>query len=1077
MCGIGCVLCQSCTITSTTTADVLQQQNALLQLLSGALQPRGPDATHTIANIPLFGSNDIIPSESTIINNSTNSTTTTIPSQSSSAVCTTCSLGMTASVLHMQGNTICSQPVQSSSSASILCWNGEVFGGCLSIIHNSHQSDTYSIYTLFNDLWNSILTEHNWTNKVHFSNEEKTLLADKFGSCITKALSEQILGPYAFLYYQFTIQTLYFGRDPLGRRSLLIHIPQNFVWEGKLFDSSEYLGDDDEEEEEGSHKHNAIMDTTSSKPVSTSSYSVLSEGSSPFKLPPTSEGTQNNEELNTLIIASVAIPISTTSTMKLRHLYSEIPPFGVYQVRYRAEKPLSISNTKNLPNLYSCLYPWSSSSNFYAGTSLMLPPPPATMEGSKYKLLLPDNIQNISSTSISLSYPPFSDEIVAKMSLELLNRLSRAVQVRVTNVAKSATINTSTKIPLEYITYHTKDKVSVPTALAKLKQQNYSIYDLPNVATNVFNPYHNPSVPTQIKGATIAILFSGGLDSMILAALTHAHTPMDEPIDLITVCFASQDRSSPDRLAAIAGVQELRTVYPNRHWQLILVDDTFEAAVERSQHLLDLLSPRCTHMDFNIGNALWSGARGIGFIEMEDPTNSLSNENNNTKQQIKQKSSSSITSGKSALLRYGTNNEISKDGQHVSLSSFHGKETVEIDNTTLPFDKMMQYVTPEEIQQSIHTIQSYSCNTVEDIHNTLEMISEYGTIVRNNYLNTVIELNNKLKEVVEQIDVPLNKEIRTTINNNSKDTSIPTATVPSDTSKPKSVDEDKLDNIPVSAPTSTNHKPARICAGPGIHNRGCLGGSSSTCPRHMCKTCCTKIYVQEKLHSATDPSIGVITCKSHKNKDMDTTTTELANPTGKNETKISEKLDKNKSSSNTDIAISSEPVKNRILIRSSARVILIGIGADEQLGGYGRHRAAFIAVSWPGVQQELIKDISRIWIRNLGRDDRLISDHGRESRSPYLDEGVISFIRSLPLPLITDPRMVHGIGDKRILRTVGRLLGLRGAACLVKRAIHFGTRIAKASNVYAFGSNARANGLGSTTDWELALGIKEKVKE
>ncbi len=63
--------------------------------------------------------------------------------------------------------------------------------------------------------------------------------------------------------------------------------------------------------------------------------------------------------------------------------------------------------------------------------------------------------------------------------------------------------------------------------------------------------------------------------------------------------------------------------------------------------------------------------------------------------------------------------------------------------------------------------------------------------------------------------------------------------------------------------------------------------------------------------------------------------------------------------------------------RSAARVVLLGHGADELCGGYGRHRTAFRNRSWPGLAEELQLDMSRLWLRNLGRDDRLVADHGR----------------------------------------------------------------------------------------------------
>ncbi|KAK7400696.1 hypothetical protein VNO78_11964 [Psophocarpus tetragonolobus] len=147
----------------------------------------------------------------------------------------------------------------------------------------------------------------------------------------------------------------------------------------------------------------------------------------------------------------------------------------------------------------------------------------------------------------------------------------------------------------------------------------------------------------------------------------------------------------------------------------------------------------------------------------------------------------------------------------------------------------------------------------------------------------------------------------------------------------------------------------------------------------------------------------------------------------------------------------------RIKYKSNAKILLVGSGADEQCAGYGRHRTSYRHGSWLGLHQEMRLDMQRIWRRNLGRDDRCIADNGKEARFPFLDEDVIRLLLDIPLWEVANLDQPSGIGDKRILREVAELLGLYEAAVLPKRAIQFGSRIARESNRKNFGSNRAAN--------------------
>lgn len=102
--------------------------------------------------------------------------------------------------------------------------------------------------------------------------------------------------------------------------------------------------------------------------------------------------------------------------------------------------------------------------------------------------------------------------------------------------------------------------------------------------------------PKVCRHSKIGILFSGGLDSTILAALADEFVPHDEPIDLLNVAFErekkgdlnekqsrkmkqldlSQDEEDkylvPDRITGKRASDDLKKLYPNRQWNFVQVN-------------------------------------------------------------------------------------------------------------------------------------------------------------------------------------------------------------------------------------------------------------------------------------------------------------------------------------------------------------------------------------------------------------------------------------------------------------------------------------------------------------------------
>ncbi|RWS26811.1 asparagine synthetase domain-containing protein 1-like protein [Leptotrombidium deliense] len=131
---------------------------------------------------------------------------------------------------------------------------------------------------------------------------------------------------------------------------------------------------------------------------------------------------------------------------------------------------------------------------------------------------------------------------------------------------------------------------------------------------------------------------------------------------------------------------------------------------------------------------------------------------------------------------------------------------------------------------------------------------------------------------------------------------------------------------------------------------------------------------------------------------------------------------------------------------SPARIVLLGMGADEQLAGYTRHRRVYDTHGLCGLLSEIELELQRISTRNLGRDDRIVSDSGREARYPFLDETVVNYLNSLPVYKKCNLDKPRGFGEKLLLRYAAKKLGFTTLCEHHKRAIQFGTGIAKLEN-------------------------------
>lgn len=107
-------------------------------------------------------------------------------------------------------------------------------------------------------------------------------------------------------------------------------------------------------------------------------------------------------------------------------------------------------------------------------------------------------------------------------------------------------------------------------------------------------------------------MFSGGLDSTLIAAIACQVLPPEISVDLVNVSFAAA--TSADRFTAIFSYHDLIKLYPDRALRMLCADYSIETLFEQETALMDLCYPKTSLMDFNIASALHFASKGEGYV-------------------------------------------------------------------------------------------------------------------------------------------------------------------------------------------------------------------------------------------------------------------------------------------------------------------------------------------------------------------------------------------------------------------------------------------------------------------------------
>lgn len=117
-------------------------------------------------------------------------------------------LNTISTVLSLRGDTTIHQPLEDPLSGSLLCWNGEAWK------HNDKPIFGNDAAVVFDSMIKAMQV---------LPQRDDPAFEHRIASLIAfQSVMESISGPFAFVFYDAKSQRLFFGRDRLGRRSLLI---------------------------------------------------------------------------------------------------------------------------------------------------------------------------------------------------------------------------------------------------------------------------------------------------------------------------------------------------------------------------------------------------------------------------------------------------------------------------------------------------------------------------------------------------------------------------------------------------------------------------------------------------------------------------------------------------------------------------------------------------------------------------------------------------------------------------------------------------------------------------------------
>lgn len=397
-------------------------------------------------------------------------------------------------VLHIQGTAPAPQP-HCDGEGNVLLWNGEVFGWrtegptepvTFELVDG--ESDTIAVCRYLSQACTHALA----LTSIETSAANASFMQATVSQAIVAALSK-LHGPYAFIFYHKASNGLHFGRDPFGRRSLLLHSPV------PVMKSADADG-------------KGCFSLTSKQVIAVSSVA-----------PPAS-----SQEFTEPVVEQ---SLADTHLDGIRQdAWEEVTIEGIYSLYLNA--PSAVDNGDPVPVVGSKTKRYIYTRTAWSADRVKLYRNIAsTHTGGRVAA----NLHNKSEAGDDPAH------IFLKTLLGAVHRRVNSMVAQANTISFASVLDGCVQKPRE---------LNKPMALNEL-------------------PVSNVSADNSAAAASrIGVLFSGGIDSVLLTALLHHTVRSELAIDLLNVTFikaaGGSDNNfntappSPDRVAAIAALVELQ---------------------------------------------------------------------------------------------------------------------------------------------------------------------------------------------------------------------------------------------------------------------------------------------------------------------------------------------------------------------------------------------------------------------------------------------------------------------------------------------------------------------------------------